>query len=202
MILTLQQKKSVGDRHSSVYPLSLVFSVLLFLILLSGCENADDKTSLPQHKSVPIAVAADLTTKAKSIALDNKQGTSVFAPTVDNKRTDIWLGGAPPINKRASGINTYYHIKPEGNPNQIVMTLRFEGIKFDDARVEFRTLDGAKFKEKDQQTQWRLKANTASEVTFTIVVPDGISYLSLDTFQNNQGASRAFILKVPEKMKR
>jgi len=42
-----------------------------------------------------------------------------------------------------------------------------------------------------------LKPGTASEITFTLVVPDSASYLALDTMQNNQGAARAFVLKLP-----
>lgn len=200
MFLNVKRNESAeGMHHISAYSLSLIFGVVLSLIMLSGCENFDVKEAHSKQESSLIAVSSDITKKAKTTALDEVHEPLTFAPTVEQKRTGSWLGGAPPINKRASGINTFYRIKSAGKPNHLVMTLRFEGVEYDDARVEYRTLDGAKFKIKNPKTQWRLKANTASEVTFTLVIPDGISYLALDTFQNNQGASRAFILKVPEK---
>lgn len=174
------------------YRLALVFFVLLSSTSLSGCENSEDSN-----------IAKDLESKKLSLVTDvvNSEETSVYAPTVKKKRKGLWFGGAPAINKRASKIDTYYRLKFEGKPDHLKMTLRFEGAKSDDARVAFRAIDGAKFEASDQRIHWRLKPNVASEVTFTVVVPDNISYLTLDTFQNNQGSSRAFILEIPARHK-
>ncbi len=39
------------------------------------------------------------------------------------ERKGIWRGGAPPINKRMSGIDTYYRIKQGAKPNQLAVRL-------------------------------------------------------------------------------
>ena len=141
-------------------------------------------------------------TKTAAIAnasIEETTETEVFAPTVENERRGRWFGGIAPHNKRASGIETYYRIKAEEKANHLTMTLRFEGISSEDAKVDFRVIDGAKFKQIDQRTHWRLKPNIASEVIIPLVVPDGISYLTLDSSQNNKGSSRAFVLNIPDR---
>lgn len=99
------------------------------------------------------------------------------------------------MNKQASKINTYYRIKKTDKPNLLYITLQFEGVVYDDASVTIKTIDGAKFEHSGQQTTWRLRPNAVSEISFTVIVPDHPSYLSLNTFQNGRGAARAFLLK-------
>lgn len=121
----------------------------------------------------------------------------MFAPTVNTERKGKWLGGAPPLNKRAAKISTFCRMEAMDDPNQIKVTLRFEGAKHDDAQVQFRPIDGAKFAQEKFSERWRLMPNTTSQISFTVIVPPTLSYLTLHTSQNNKGASRAFILAVP-----
>jgi hypothetical protein len=199
MLTKLQQKKSVGNKHENAYYLALVFSVLLSLVTLSGCEKSDDETLESNDKSGHTVLSKGLPNTVKSASFAEINKAIVFAPTVDKNRKGLWLGGSPPINKRASGIDTYYRIKETDQPNQLTITLRFEGVVGDDATILVRPIDGAKFNPSNQRTKWRLKPNMISEITFTVVVPEGVSYLALDTFQKNQGAARAFILKASDR---
>ena len=193
MLFNLRIKKSKSDMCKRAYRLTLSFFMLFTTALLFGCEKSKDIAVINDAESLALS-------SAKNIF--QKQETMIFAPTAGKERKGLWHGGAPPINKRASEIDTYYRIKAGVKPNQLKMTLRFEGVTSDDAKVVFRAIDGAKFDLQNQQTQWRLEANIASEVSFTLLVPDNLSYLTLDTFQNNKGASRAFKLKVPTRVKR
>lgn len=173
-------------------PLRSLLSTSLIVLALTGCNEA----SIEQNDT--------LVTKQSSLAIDPstvqetaaKQSPVTFATTVAGKRRGFWKGGAAPVNKQQSNINTYYKIKAsKTTENTLTMTMRFEGITADDALVEFHLLDGARFVNIDQRTQWRLKPNVASEVSFEVVVPtDKPSYLALSTMQNNLGASRAFVL--------
>lgn len=144
-------------------------------------------------------VTADEGTNSEQIV---KEEVVPFAPTISTERKGSWFGGAPPLNKRASKIDTYYRIKAAKKSNHFSVTLRFEGAIHEDAKVTFRPIDGAKFKQKEQRNKWRLKPNIASQVSFIVVVPSNISYLTLDTWQNGKGASRAFILEKPIRHKK
>lgn len=200
MFLKIQAQKSKEGKHKRAYSLWLVYSAFWPLILLTGCDNANENRVNTANQSQDVVKSTQLTAVEKPTSEDLQNEILLYAPTVEQHRIGLWHGGAPPINKRASGIDTYYRIKPGETPNHLTMTLRFEGVTADDAKVSFRTLDGAKFKQRNQKTQWRLKANSVSELEFTVVVPDNVSYLTLDTFQNNQGASRAFVLALPQRV--
>ena len=142
---------------------------------------------------MPIEASATTATKIKQTVAS----TPIFAPTVEGDRRGIWYGGSPPINKRASGIKTFYQLKEGEKPNQLLMKLRFEGVVADDALVRFKAIDGARFELSDQRFEWRLKPNVASEISLSLIVPATTSYLTILTFQNKSGSSRAFLLKVP-----
>lgn len=206
MCLKIQTKKSKERKHKNAYSLLLVCSAFLSLSLLTGCDNANENSLKTANQSKDVVAPTELTTELTAVekptSMDQPNEVLRYAPIVEQNRTGSWLGGAPPINKRASGIDTYYRLQPEGTPNHLLMTLRFEGVTAEDAKVSFRTLDGAKFKQANQQAQWRLKAHAVSEVEFIVVVPNSVSYLTLDTFQNNQGASRAFVLALPKRLNR
>lgn len=124
-----------------------------------------------------------------------------FAPITTEKRTHSWQGGAPPMNKRSSEINTYYRLRTLDKPQHLQLTLQFEGAKSDDARVSFQLIDGATFVFADQQTKWRLRPNEVSEISFSLIAPKQQSYITLTTFQNNHGAARAFLLEMPNSSK-
>lgn len=153
--------------------LSLIASIIL---LLSGCTEPHNEVSNESSEAKP-------TTQLQ------------YAPVTNKERTPNWRGGAPAINKQASKINTYYHIKTLDTPKHLQLSLQFEGAQYDDASVTFKLIDGAKFTSPQQQTQWRLKPNETSEIIFSLLVPNNKSYISLTTFQNNQGATRAFLLE-------
>ena len=192
-LITIRNKASMCI---CTYGLIPVYSALLAMTLLTGCEKPDNNVVSVSSKveEVPAKLSKAL---VKTSVIEHVNKIEVFAPTVENERHGKWLGGIAPHNKRASKVDTYYRIKAAEKPNHLTMTLRFEGIFADDAKIAFRPIDGAKFKLPDQQSVWRLKPGTASEITFTLVVPDSASYLALDTMQNNQGAARAFVLKLP-----
>ncbi|WP_158971179.1 hypothetical protein [Paraglaciecola sp. L3A3] len=161
---------------------------------LFGCENPDKDALQIAVKSESSSSGETLTKQVKSKAID-------FAPTVSSERKGLWLGGAPALNKRVSMIDTYYQLKAGNSPDQVIMTLRFEGAKTKDARVSFKPIDGAKFLHAEQRAQWKLKPDIASQVTITLVLPKNTSYLTLNTFQNGKGASRAFLLNQLRKHK-
>lgn len=179
------------------YGLIPVYFVLLIIAFLSGCEKTDDETIAVNTIAEQTSAISTKTLKSSPIIMQEANKTEKFAPTVENDRHGRWLGGIAPHNKRASKVDTYYRIKAAYMPNHLTMTLRFEGILADDAEIAFRPIDGAKFKIPDQQSVWRLKPGIASEITFTLVVPNNVSYLALDTMQNNQASARAFVLKLP-----
>lgn len=187
---------------SRTYWLAPLSFILLFCTLLSGCDKPNKvEVVRPKTEIIPVTQIVTKAEASSSALIEDTNATEVFAPTVESERLGNWLGGAPPHNKRASGVLTYYRIKAADKPNHLIMTLRFEGIVADDAKIVFRPIDGAKFAQTDQPSQWRLTPNMVSEITFTVVVPNGISYLALDTFQNNQGASRAFLLETSRRTK-
>lgn len=192
MLLKFLGKKGQDVMGKCSSRFAFVFFVLVSSASLSGCENSETGAAIKEVESTKLSAVTEVI---------HSEETTVFAPTKEKERKGMWRGGPPPINKRASGIDTYYRIKSAGKPNHLKMTLRFEGATFDDARVAFRAIDGAKLDPLGQRTQWRLKPNVASEVSFTVVVPDNVSYLTLDTFQNNKGSSRAFILIVSARHK-
>lgn len=172
--------------------LRILLSMSMLVLVLNGCNesNIEQNEALLPKKDMLIL------NPAKPQEAVVKQSAVVFATTVADKRRGFWKGGAAPINKQQSKIDTYYKVKASKTTgNKLTMTLRFEGITGDDALVELHLLDGARFFNVDQRTQWRLKPNLVSEVSFDVVVPtDTPSYLALSTMQNNQGASRAFVL--------
>ena len=161
---------------SCTYWLAPLSFVLLSCTLLSGCGKPAEKVEAISPKTEISTVTQNISKEMDSrVLIDDANKSEMFAPTVENERHGVWLGGPPPLNKRASGVVTYYRIKATDKPNHLSMTLRFEEIVADDAKIEFRPIDGAKFALPDQRSLWRLKPNTASEITFNIVVPDGIS---------------------------
>ena len=204
MLLKVKANGNEGSMSSRSYCLVPLYFILLSSCLLSGCAKPDnnEKALSPKAETTLAKQNVNKAEVSASSETQDIQKMEVFAPTVESERHGIWHGGPPPINKRGSGIDTFYRIKTSDKPNHLTMTLRFEGVVADDAKVAFRPIDGAVFARSDQQSQWRLKPNTASQLTFTIVVPSGISYLALDTFQHGKGAARAFVLDIPNKTKK
>ncbi len=108
----------------------------------------------------------------------------------------IWQGGAPPINKRMSGINTYYRINSAEQPEQLEVLLHFEGAVASDAYVEIKAIDGAVIQAPAKHSRWKLKPGVASEISLLLQVPPHApSYLALYTYQNGKSAARAIELK-------
>lgn len=165
-----------------------ILAVLFPVALNVGCNQASYDATAP---------AQGVKTSGADTAVTDKSSAPAFAPTVEGERKGLWLGGAPPINKRQSGIDTYYQLRAGDTPKHLTMKLRFEGVVADDALVRFSAIDGARFEPASQRTEWRLKPNIASEVTLNLVVPSTTSYLILSTQQNKRGASRAFLLELP-----
>jgi hypothetical protein len=191
-----------SDRFIKTCYLTLATSALVFL---GGCSQPSNNNKVVADEAV---VSAALPTKivdstvsvsktgSKQNALAlHPAGDILFAPVTTDSRGLKWRGGAPAMNKQASKINTYYHIRTLENESHLQLSLRFEGATYDDARVSFQLIDGAKFDVPNQQTQWRLKPNEVSEITFSLIVPSEQSYITLTTFQNDLGASRAFLLE-------
>lgn len=119
-----------------------------------------------------------------------------YAPTAPEPRRGQWDGGPPPINKSAAGISVYYRISPAAAPNVLTVQLRFEGAVAPDARVRLGGVDGARFEPASQPVEWRLAPGVPAEVTVTVAVPVGDSYLSFFTEQRGRGASHAILLKM------
>jgi len=171
-----------------------VLIVGLFVTILSGCDNY-----APTEQNEEVATQQALLTpnSSKPQRLADKQSSVEFAPTVTESRKGQWRGGAAPINKQQSGVNSYYKLKQSRtSEDRLTMTLRFEGIDAEDAAVEIKLLDGASFVDNKQTTRWRLEPNKVSQVSFDIIVPaDKPSYLALTTVQHNLAAARAFVLE-------
>lgn len=166
-------------------------SFFLGIVLISsiaGCNEVSDELSV-------LAQSDRVRTDSHNDTIDTTQ--SAFAPTVEGERQGLWRGGPPPINKRQSGIDTYYQLTADDKPGHLTMKLRFEGVVADDAKIQLNGIDGARLEPSSQRTEWRLKPNTASEITLTLTIPTHVSYLNLLTFQNSRGSSRAFLLEIP-----
>lgn len=175
---------TVNNSHRSAF-----FIPVIMAFIITGCSPSDKTADVSVNKVNNIEKVA-----SASIEKVDANSQLKFAPTVDEDRTGLWLGGSPPINKRASGIDTYYRMSVGSKPNRLLVTLQFEGVKADDAFFYFKGLDGAEVA-LAQPVKWLLKANVVSEVTFEVKVPDTVSYLTLYTFQNGRGAARAFKLE-------
>ena len=159
---------------------------VIMLCMITGCTpGAKEDEAANQRANIVVEAKQSVATKSE---------VAVFATIVDATRDGTWLGGSPPINKRASGVDTFYKIAKDKLSNHLKVTLRFEGITAEDAYISFSAIDGATLLP-EQQTKWRLKSNEVSEVSFEVVVPESVSYLTLYTYQNGQGASRAFLLE-------
>ncbi|WP_196797959.1 hypothetical protein [Colwellia sp. PAMC 21821] len=186
--LIKQQYNVTGKTSRCIFLVKL----LLVAFITSGCtpsdKNVEDLVNDSNNRAQAAKVAPMPTDKISvKKPLD-------FAPTVDKPRTGYWLGGSPPINKRSSGIDTYYKVTPSNKPKHLWVTLQFEGVVSDDAFIKFNAIDGAEVVN-NQPKKWLLKADIISQVTFEVKVPVTISYLTLYTFQNGRGASRAFLLE-------
>ncbi|WP_077338660.1 hypothetical protein [Pseudocolwellia agarivorans] len=169
-------------------PCFALFAPIIISFVMMGCspETTDTKASLSSGHEDKVEHV-----KVKKVSVNK---SLEFAVTVDESRSGLWLGGSPPINKRASGIDTYYKMSVGSKPNRLLVTLQFERVTADDAYISFNALDGAEIS-LTQPLKYKLKANKVSEVTFEVAIPETPSYLALYTFQNGRGASRAFKLK-------
>lgn len=178
--------------HAVQYPRCAAKIIVVAMALLNVIACS------PQEQNPDIQHTGNLKQidKPNSVTVPlNTQSVINIAAIATKKRGSSWLGGSPPINKRASGIDTYYQILATNKPNNLLIKMQFEGVKYDDAYISLKTLDGAKLVNKDA-SKWQLNANEVSEVTFEVSVPENISYLSLYTFQNGKGATRAFLLRL------
>ncbi len=171
-------------------PCFVFFTVIVLTLFFTGCSPSDNKADIlvNEESNKNLDVTPKLTKKNSVNKLLN------YAPTVDERRQGFWLGGSPPINKRASRIDTYYKMVVSDKPNHLLVKLQFEGVKSDDAYITFKALDGAEIVS-TQQLKWFLIADAVSEVSFEVKVPETLSYLTLYTSQEGKGASRAFILQ-------
>ena len=171
-------------------PCFVFFTSIVLTLFFTGCSPSDNKADIlvNEESNKSLDVTPQLIKKNSVNKLLN------YAPTVNERRQGFWLGGSPPINKRASRIDTYYKMVASDKPNHLLVKLQFEGVKFDDAYITFKALDGAEIVS-TQQLKWLLKADAVSEVSFEVKIPEKVSYLTLYTSQEGKGASRAFILQ-------
>ena len=171
-------------------PCFAFFISITLTIFSTGCSPSDNKADIlvneESNKSVDVSPKLIKKSSVKKL-LD-------YAPTVDGTRQGFWLGGSPPINKRASRIDTYYKMVASKKPNHLLVKLQFEGVKSDDAYITFQALDGAEIAV-TQPLKWLLTADAVSEVSFEVKIPETVSYLTLNTSQKGKGSSRAFILE-------
>ena len=125
--------------------------------------------------------------------------SSSFVPSsaeVVEVRKGLWLGGAPPINKAQSRINTFYRITETDRPHQLSIVLRFEGVVSDDAWVEVLPIDKAIIVSPKNSRRWRLPKASASELSLTVEVPANMpSYLSVNTKQKGKGSNQTLLLE-------
>jgi hypothetical protein len=167
-----------------------LFWLAVCALLALGCSPAENE---------PVGQVASISVDpAPSYLKGNNTSQEVFASTAAGERQGVWKGGPPPQNKQKAGISTYYRIKTGSEPGTITMVMRFEGVKSPDARVDFKLLDGARFEPLGQRNEWRLKPDVASQVSLTLAVPETVSYLTLNAFQNGRASARAFILETPQ----
>ena len=161
-------------------------SIGLVAVLAAAASGCGQQVAVPARTAASAAAGREISAAASG---------SDFAPIAENDRRGLWLGGPPPHNKDQAGISAYYQLRSGGTADRLTMKLRFEGVVADDAVVRVSGIDGARLDPAVQRSEWRLKPNVASEITITLAVPAGPSYLTLYASQNRQGASRAFFLE-------
>lgn len=187
--------KLINQQHNlrtSASRCIVLVKILFVTFITFGC-TPDDKNAGNLVRDSDHVAKITKTSPAPTEKVSVKKSID-YAPTVDKPRAGHWLGGSPPINKRASGIDTYYKVTPSNKPKHLWVTLQFIGVISDDAYIKLNTIDGAEIIN-NHPVKWLLKAEAISQVSFEVKVPKTVSYLALHTFQNGKGSSRAFILE-------
>lgn len=95
-----------------------------FTLLATTLLNVVACSPQEQNKTMQVtqSSALNIDTELNSKPIDT-QSIQNRAQTVTTPRSSSWLGGSPPINKRASGIDTYYQISATNKPNQLLIKM-------------------------------------------------------------------------------